>query len=232
MILLSNLLGFLVFFIFIIRISKNMTGRISSRQHQILELLLKNRIGLSIDEIANALDISRNAVQQHFSTLERDSWIKKGVLNKTAGRPVRTYVLTETGVNYFPKQYAWFSELILSDLKQEMGSEALIRYLQKLGANLSQNLLPKFEGKQTDERIKELVNILEDLGYQATSMKAENGEEQYIEACNCIYHDLAQKYDEICELDKTLISTLLDKEVELVECMAKEGHVCRFKIKK
>lgn len=209
-----------------------MTGRISSRQHQILELLLKNRAGLSIDEISYALDISRNAVQQHFSTLERDSLIKQGDLKKTAGRPVRTFVLTERGVNYFPKQYAWFSELILSDLKQEMGSEALIRYLQKLGATLSQSLLPRFEGKQTDERINELISILEDLGYQATAMKSANEEEHYIEACNCIYHDLAQKHDEICELDKTLISLLLDKDVELVECMAKEGHVCRFKIKK
>ncbi len=209
-----------------------MTGRISIRQHQILELLLKNRVGLSIDEIANAINISRNAVQQHFSTLERDCFIKKGVLKKTAGRPVRSYVLTEAGINCFPKQYAWFSELILSDLKQEMGSEAFTRYLQKLGANLSQNLLPGFEGKPTDERINELINIMGDLGFQATSMKAENDEEQYIEACNCIYHDLAQKYDEICELDKALISSLLDKEVELVECMAKDGHVCRFKIKK
>jgi len=208
-----------------------MTGRISSRQHQILELLLKNRVGLSIDEIANALDISRNAVQQHFSTLERDCFIKKGALKKTAGRPVQTFVLTEAGINCFPKQYAWFSELILSDLKQEMGSEAFIRYFQKLGVTLSQDLLPRFEGKQTDERIKALVNILGDLGFQATSMKAGKGEEQYIEACNCIYHDLAQKHDEICELDKALVSTLLNKEVELVECMAKEGHVCRFKIK-
>ena len=208
-----------------------MTGRISSRQHQILELLLKNRAGLSIDEIANVLDISRNAVQQHFSTLERDHLIKKGVLKKTAGRPVRTYVLAEAGVNYFPKQYAWFSELILSDLKQEMGSEAFMRYFQKLGATLSRDLMPRFEGKQTDERINELINILGDLGFQATANKAGEGEEQYIEACNCIYHDLAQKHDEICELDKTLVSTLLNKDVELVECMAKEGHVCRFKIK-
>ena len=37
-----------------------MTNKISSRQRQILDLLLKNKAGLSIDEIANELDISRN----------------------------------------------------------------------------------------------------------------------------------------------------------------------------
>ena len=208
-----------------------MTDRISSRQHQILELLLTNRAGLSIDEIAHSLSISRNAVQQHFATLERDGLIQTNRLKKTAGRPVRTFVLTEAGVNCFPKQYAWFSELILSDLKNEMGSEAFQRYLQKLGANLSQSLLPRFEGKQTEERIDELIKIMGDLGYQAKSTEVTNGDGRYIEACNCIYHDLAQKYDEICELDLTLISSLLDEEVELVECMAKGGHICKFKIK-
>ena len=209
-----------------------MNEKIRPRQQQILKLLLENKAGLSIDEIATALNISRNAVQQHFVALERDGYIQTGVLNKTAGRPVRSFVLTEAGINSFPKQYAWFSELILSDLKNEIGSESFQRYMHKLGNNLSKSLLSQFEGKQTDERIKELINILGDLGYQATSMAAENDEEYYIEACNCIYHNLAQKYDEICELDKTLVSSLLDKDVELVECMAKEGHVCRFKIKK
>jgi predicted ArsR family transcriptional regulator len=128
-------------------------------------------------------------IQQHFVVLERDGYIQAGVLHKTAGRPVRSFVLTEAGINSFPKQYAWFSELILTDMKNEMGSEAFQRYLHKLGSN-----------------------------------------ERTIEACNCIYHDLAQKHEEICEFDRTLMSSLLDKDIEHVECLAKGGTVCRFKI--
>ncbi len=209
-----------------------MTDRISPRQHQILELLLNNRTGLSINEIANALRISRNAVQQHFSTLERDGYIQQGEAKKTAGRPVRLFELTEVGVNFFPKQYAWFSELILADLKKQMGSEAFKSYLQKLGNTLSQSLLPEFEGKGIEERIAQLIKIMWDLGYQATYTETKDSDTQYIEARNCIYHDLAQKYDEVCELDKALISQLLNKEIELVECMAKKGHICKFKINK
>ena len=54
--------------------------------------------------------------------------------------------------------------------------------------------------------------------------------ERIIEACNCIYHDLAQKHEEICEFDRALITSLLDKDIEHVECMAKGGAVYRFKI--
>lgn len=207
-----------------------MTEKIRPRQQQILKLLLENKAGLSIDEIATALAISRNAVQQHFSVLEKDGYIQAGVLNKTAGRPVRSYVLTDAGINSFPKQYAWFSELVLTDLKNELGSEAFQRYLHKLSSNLSQSLLPQFEGKQTGERIEELVKVMDGLGFNARNMTDSSTNERAIEANNCIYHDLAQKHEELCEFDRTLISSLLDKAIDHVECMAKGGAVCRFKI--
>lgn len=207
-----------------------MTEKIRSRQQQILKLLLENKVGLSIDEIATALNISRSAVQQHFAVLERDGYIQTGVLNKTAGRPVRSFVLTEAGINSFPKQYAWFSELILTDLKDELGSEAFQRYLHKLGSKLSQSLLPQFKGKQTDERIEALLKVMDGLGFNVRNMTDSGSNERTIEACNCIYHDLAQKHEEICEFDIALMSSLLDKGIEHVECMAKGGAVCRFKI--
>lgn len=205
-----------------------MAEKVGSRQQQILKLLLENKAGLSIDEISTSLGISRNAVQQHFTALERDGYIQTGGLNKTAGRPVRAYILTEAGINSFPKQYAWFSELILNNLKEEMGSEAFQRYLHKLGKSLSQSLLPQFEGKPTGERLDELLKIMEQLGFQAKALT--DNDEHSIEACNCIYHDLAQKHEEICEFDRTLISSLLDKTINHVECMATGGAICRFKI--
>ena len=207
-----------------------MAEKVGSRQQQILNLLLEKKTGLSIDEIATALNISRNAVQQHFTVLEKDGYIQTGVLNKTAGRPVRSYVLTEAGINSFPKQYAWLSDLILTDLKTELGTDAFQRYLHKLGSNLSQSLLPQFEGKQTDERIEALLKVMDELGFNVRKMTDSGSTEQTIEACNCIYHDLAQKHEEICEFDRTLMSTLLDKDIDHIECMAKGGAVCRFKI--
>ena len=208
-----------------------MTEKIRSRQQQILKLLLENKAGLSIDEIAAALHISRNAVQQHFVALERDGYIQASVLNKTGGRPVRSFVLTEAGINSFPKRYAWFSELILGDLKNEKGSEAFKRYLHNLGSRLAQSLLPQFKGKPTDVRIEELVKVMDDLGFKTRQITDADSNEPIIEACNCIYHDLAQKHEEICEFDRALIASLLDKEIDHVECMAKGGGVCRFKIR-
>jgi len=205
--------------------------KISSRQHQILEHLLESRNGLSVDELAKALDISRTGVQQHFVVLERDGYIKKSTLNKTAGRPVTIYVITDKGNNYFPKQYAWFSELILSDLQQEIGPERFKAYMQKLGNKLADTLRGKFAGKNLTERVDELASIMRDLGFQVKVDSEPDSDGPDIQACNCIYHDLAQKYQDICEFDLALMSSLLDKEVEQLSCMAKGDCNCSFKIK-
>ena len=208
-----------------------MLQNISSRQHHILEQLLENRIGLSIDALAKVLDISRAAVQQHIVGLEGDGYIKKTALNKTAGRPVVIYGITDKGINYFPKQYAWFSDLILSELRQEMGAEGFKDYMQRLGIRLAKDLSSQFEGKNLNDRMDELLLIMTNLGFQVTKDVEPETSESVVRANNCIYHDLAQKHNEICAFDLALMSSLLDKEVEQLSCMAKGDCACRFRIK-
>jgi predicted ArsR family transcriptional regulator len=207
-----------------------MVQNISPRQHQILEQLLENRTGLSIDALAIVMDISRAAVQQHVAGLEGDGYIKKISLNKTAGRPMVIYGITDKGINYFPKQYAWFSDLILSDLRQEMGAEGFEDYMQRLGIRLANSLLNQFQGKNLYDRLGELMLIMANLGFQVTTDNDSEISKPVIRANNCIYHDLAQKHNEICAFDLALMSTLLDKEVKQLSCMAKGDCACRFKI--
>ncbi len=205
--------------------------KISSRQHQILEYLLENRTGLSVDDLAKMLDISRTGVQQHFIVLERDGYIKKSTLNKTAGRPVTIYVITDKGSNYFPKQYAWFSELIINDLVQELGDERFKAFMQKLGVKLADTLRSQFAGKALNERVDQLGLIMTNLGFQVKLVTEPETQTLNIEARNCIYHDLAQKHIEICEFDLALMSSLLENDVEQLSCMAKGDCSCRFRLK-
>jgi DeoR family suf operon transcriptional repressor len=205
---------------------------VTPRQHHILEQLLENRTGLSIDAFAKALDISRAAVQQHIVGLEGDGYIKKTAFNKTAGRPVVIYGITDKGINYFPKQYAWFSDLILSELRQEMGAEGFKDYMHRLGVRLANNLRSQFEGKSLNNRMEALLLIMTNLGFQVTTGIESEANNSVIRANNCVYHDLAQKYKEICAFDLALMSSLLDKEVEQLSCMAKGDCACHFRIQK
>lgn len=206
-----------------------MTDGTSSRQDQILKLLLGLRQGMSLDEIAAALNISRNAVKQHVVGLENSDLIKKDTFKITGGRPSRNYVLTEKGINRFPKQYAWFCNLMLAELKEEMGEAAFRRYMSRLGAKFAQTLMPQFSDKEPAERIAALVEAMQTLGYHAKEDRS--NPTPVIYAFNCVYHDLARQYPELCEFDRSLMSALLDRSIEQTQCMACNDCSCQFLIK-
>ena len=110
-----------------------MIKQTDTRPEQILTLLLKSPAGMSIDQLAAELDISRNALKQHLLGLENQNLVQSAGLNSTGGRPARSYILTEQGIHRFPKQYAWFCNLLLSELAGELSSAALEKMFWKMG---------------------------------------------------------------------------------------------------
>ncbi len=205
-----------------------MVEKSSSRQHQILERLLENKNGLSIDDMAKYLDISRTAVQQHFVILIKDGFIRKKQMNKTGGRPVSLYELTDDGINYFPKQYAWLTGLIVSNLTDEIGPERMQRYMQKLGASVAEQMQGQLSGKNLDGRIEVLAEQMNEMGFQVNSIQDAATGKRALQAFNCVYHDLAQKNQVVCAFDSSLISVSLGKAVVHSKCMAKGDCSCRF----
>lgn len=201
------------------------------RQHEFLEALLYNKKGLTIDELANELGITRTAVQQHALTLEQGGYIEKGSLTNTGGRPGRAYVLSKNGNELFPKQYSWFAELLLKSIKDQLGSPGLEEKLKEIGRSIAQSLKPKLQGLSLPEKINEVSKLMQTLGYK-TEVASQDGEKlPVIKAHNCIYHHLAQDIEEVCQLDCALLETLIDRKIEHEECIVRGGEVCKFKIK-
>lgn len=204
-----------------------MNTHTGSRQEQILTLLLNSAAGLSIDEMAAELDISRNAVKQHLVGLEKQQLVREAALTSTGGRPARSYALTEQGVNHFPKQYAWFCNLLLSNLAAEMGGEALEKMMWNMGVKLAESLAPQFSHKNPQQKLEALVELMQSLGYHAELEQIDG--RPSVKAVNCVYHDLAKQYPELCQFDRALISILLERPIEQTACMAKQDCACRFK---
>jgi predicted ArsR family transcriptional regulator len=122
------------------------------------------------DELATAVGLSRTAVNQHLIGLEREGYVRKGALRKPGGRPQHLYVLTEEGTNLFPKQYSWFSKLLMQTLRDQLGEEQAGRYMYDLGVKMSADLIPRFVGKNRAERIAEIVKIMNETGFVARTV--------------------------------------------------------------
>ncbi|NOR68908.1 MAG: HTH domain-containing protein [Methylomarinum sp.] len=202
----------------------------SEKQQKILQFLIKEKDGMTIDQFSKRLTISKSAVHQHMTVLERDGFVKKFSSIQTAGRPSTSFVLTEKGINVFPKHYNLFAEMLIKLIKQKLGTKELIEYLQELGVSLSETKKESLKNKPLDEKIEMTVAIMQELGYDAYTVEGEPGQSQMIDAYNCVFHDLATNNEEVCELDLSLLSSLLDSKIEHVCCMTKGGKKCQFKV--
>ena len=204
---------------------------LGSRQQELLRLLQKNKGGLTLEELSEFLNISRNAVRQHVAALENDGIVTPGITRPSGGRPEQLYILTDKGKEFFPRNYSWFAQLLVESISQESGKAALRAKLATMGTSVAQQLLSQNSGLKTGaQKVEKISEIMESLGYIARSDTTDAGSAT-IEADNCIFHNLAMKNPEICQFDLALLSTFTNSEVNPEECMATGGHVCRFKLK-
>lgn len=202
---------------------------LGDRQKSLLKLMLKNKSGLTVDELSKGLKITRNAVRQHLAALDSDGLITQGATRPSGGRPHQLYALTEKGKEIFPRQYTWFAQLAVESIQHEHGAEGLSERLKAIGSNVGKQLLTQYPALETrGQKVAKLAEVMEQLGYNARNASAPRGA-AVIEADNCVFHSLAIKNPEICKLDLALLETFTDSRVDHQECMARGGNVCRFK---
>lgn len=199
------------------------------RRKQLLRHLLRNKTGATIDEISRAIGVTRTAVRQHLAALLRDALVAPGAVRPTGGRPEQLFVLTEVGKEAFPRHYSWFAQLLIEAIAKEHGLTGLRTRLGRLAAAVVVQLRERVPGAGSrSQKVEQLSAIMDELGYDARSSKQVGGVPT-IEADNCVFHELAMKSPEICHFDLALLAGFTDSKVELHECMARGGHVCRFR---
>lgn len=207
-----------------------MSEMFGERRKQLLRYLLRNKSGAAVDELAQALGVTRTAVRQHLAALMRDRLVAPGAARASGGRPQRLYVLTDEGKEAFPRHYSWFAQLLVEEITKEHGAAGLRARLGRIAsavvAQMPQQQRPSTSAASSREKIETLAGLLDELGYDAHVVKDKSG--PVIEADNCVFHELAMRHPEICHFDLALLSGYTGNKVDLHECMARGGHVCRF----
>jgi len=202
---------------------------LGDRQKQLLRLLLQTKSGLTVNELAEKLKITRNAVRQHLAALGNSGLVAPGATRPSGGRPQHIYALTDKGKEAFPRHYAWFAQLMVESVLQESGAEGMGERLSAIGANVAEKLRSQYPALESRaEKVEKLTELMDQLGYDARGEAAADNAPA-IAADNCVFHELAMKNPAICQFDLAMMSAFTDSRVDHQECMARGGNVCRFK---
>ncbi|MBL7555968.1 MAG: L-2-amino-thiazoline-4-carboxylic acid hydrolase [Bdellovibrionaceae bacterium] len=203
-------------------------------QQKILDYLLEHKDGATVDELAEYLRVTKTAAKEHILKIEHLGYLSYLDSSGSVGRPKRRYLLSQSGMDVFPKQYSWLSNVVLEYLAESTGPDTVVDMMDSLAEKVAKSMRSKFiNAKTTAELLKLITEALNELGYRSSLKQSDLRKGAIIEATNCVYHSVAQKHPTLCRFDVKFIENATNgMNVKLESCIAKGGAVCRFCIRK
>ncbi len=203
-------------------------------QKKILEYLLDHPRGAPLEEIANHLGVTKTAAKEHLVKIDMLGLISYKDIRGSVGRPKRRYLLSDEGHEVFPRQYSWLSSFLLEFLAEDLGPAPVSGIMEGLAARVAESMQARFQNTNSKaELMAEITKALSELGYRASLKQSDLRKGAVIEATNCVYHTVAKSHPELCTFDVKFIEKASGgMNVNLESCIAKNGSVCRFRIRK
>ena len=107
----------------------------SSTRGRIITLL--RRSSHTVDELAQALDLTHTAVRAHLAALERDGLVQQRSERRGSGKPSSVYDLTPAAEDLFPKSYGQLLDQLLEVLPGRMTPEEVETLLREVGRRMA-----------------------------------------------------------------------------------------------
>jgi DeoR family suf operon transcriptional repressor len=180
----------------------------------------------TVDDLADNLDLTDNAVRFHLDALEKAGSVQKsGVRRLGVGQPAVLYSLTASADEAFSRAYAPVLIATLAELREHMTPTELMRFLKRIGKRLARGA-----GSSTGSlaaRANHASQLLNDLGGVTVVEKKPDGYTIVGRAC-----PLARAVEDnhcVCAAVTSLVADVVGAEV--VERCDRSGRPkCRFDI--
>jgi predicted ArsR family transcriptional regulator len=180
-----------------------------------------------VNELADSLGLTDNAVRTHLAALERDGLVEQEGVRRAVGKPAYVYGLTSQAETLFPKAYATILSSILAKLREERGAEGLEDFLRDVGHKAGEGA--RMKSGALRDRVDAAVLLLAELGGLAEI--DEEADAYMIRGFSCPLGAVVGDNPEACKLAEELIAAAVGEEVQ--ECCDRQGTArCNFRIAK
>jgi len=200
-----------------------------STRMEVLELL-RRKGAASAESIATDLGVTPNAVRQHLTNLERDGFVKSQPERQRRGRPSLLFSLTERADSVFPKRYGQLATMVLTEVQEMGGPEALDEIFARVAARHARAVEPDLEGLDFDEKLRHVVAWIGRAGTLAEQTPTEEGIKVTIH--NCPFRNTALKFPQVCTITPQLMSRLLDAPVSQSDSIHRRDPYCSFVVQR
>ena len=195
---------------------------------------LKQKGCATIAQLAEALDLTGEAVRQQLLQLQREGWIKPKVMRSPergrTGRPATSYVLTAAGDHLFPKHYDALNVAMVDAVVEELGEDALKKVLAHVAAEKVSQTEPSMRGLPLETRMHQLKDWYLDGDPYMDVEEVPDGF-RLIER-NCPFINTAMQRPSLCSISVNAMSNLLGVRVIREEKFQNGDGRCVFRVYK
>ncbi len=202
----------------------------ASPRGQIIKLLQRNG-SMDIKELRRALGVSDTAIRQQLQNLLADGLVEATRAHSGGrGRPGKVYALTENARNLFACESQELALALYNELLLEQGPDVVSALLKRVASNMAKAYRFQMRGLDFEERVQTFSRLLDERGVM--SDVADHQEGAVLHEYNCPYQELAATHEEVCAMERQMLSEVLGAEVELTHTIVAGHHRCSFIVRK
>lgn len=165
----------------------------------------------TVNELAEDLELTDNAVRAHLLSLERDGLVRQRGVQRGVRKPHFAYELTDEAERLFPKAYDVLFNQLVAVLKGRLPPKALKEVLREVGRSLAEDQSSRTSGGDLATRVERGLAALEAIGGNARVEK-EAGK-IIIQGGNCPLATAVAEHPEVCQLAESLLSEIIGTTV-------------------
>jgi predicted ArsR family transcriptional regulator len=180
-----------------------------STRGQIVSLLRGNT--RTVNELAEELGLTDNAVRSHLLSLERDGLVRQSGVQRGTRKPHFAYELAPEAENLFPKAYDALLNQLITALKGRLSPSALEDVLREVGRSLAARHSSDKSPADLEGRLQNALEVLKAIG-GLPSVEREDGR-LFIRSGGCPLSAAVVEHPEVCELAEALVAEIVGMPV-------------------
>jgi DeoR family transcriptional regulator, suf operon transcriptional repressor len=198
-----------------------------STRERILQTL-HNHPRATISDLAIAVGINNISVRHHLTSLEAEGLLTAEEERHGVGRPRLIYFLTEKGIEKFPTSYFRLTTHLLDQMKDTLPAAVVNKLFTQMAEDMTANQSEKISTLTLEQKLDLIKDLLAQEGFSIEWKK--QGDGYQINEISCPYYQIGQSHPEVCAVDQTVISKILNIPVEKIQCILHGDSLCSYLI--